>query len=173
MIFAGLRFAELIRMAWNTWVRTVQFHEFILLVKNQQKLQRVRLFRLPNSPLDPYRALNDVLVQETEKQQRLFGRSTPTGPIWTDGDSKPWDSATASAAVSRVLRLAGLPYNRPYRVKAWTVTALRKANVPLVDIAKFIRHNVASGNLDRFYVVDDKGKSCAEKLDELAAAAHN
>jgi hypothetical protein len=57
-------------------------------------------------------------------------------------------------------------------VKAWTVTALRKAGVPLVDIAKFIRHSVSSGNLDRFYVLDDKGKSCTVKLNELTESTH-
>jgi hypothetical protein len=137
------------------------------------KLQRVRWFRLPGSPLDPYKALDDVRQQETEKQRRLFGRTSPTGPIWTDAKGVPWKATAASAAVARVLSLAGLPTGRPYRVKAWTVTALRKANVPLVDIAKFIRHSVSSGNLDKFYVVDDKGKGCSQKIDALAATANN
>jgi hypothetical protein len=52
---------------------TDEYHEFILRIKNQKKLQRVRWFRLPNSPLDPYRAIADVRTQEIAKQHLLFG----------------------------------------------------------------------------------------------------
>jgi hypothetical protein len=171
VVFTGCRPIEAARMSWDLWTRTDEYHEFIIEVKNQQKLQRVRLFRLLDSPLDPYHALDEVYEQETHKHRRLFHRTAPVGPVWTDINGKAYDSTKVSAAISRVLKCAGLPANKPYRVKAWTVTALRLAGVPLEQIAKFIRHSVASGNLDKYYVVNDKGRSCSEKIKQLASAA--
>jgi hypothetical protein len=172
MIFGGTRFAEIVRMDWGRWTRTNDFHEFILWVKNQKKLQRIRWFHLRKSLVDPFQALDELYAQESAKQQRLFNSTKPTGPIWTNSEGIPWSSVAPSAAVARVLRSAGLPFNKPHRIKAWTVTALRRAGVPLADIARFIRHSVSSGNLDRFYVVDDKGKACTQKLVQLAEDSH-
>jgi hypothetical protein len=173
MVFSGTRFEELVHMCWELWTRTDEYHEFILRIKNQKKLQRVRWFHLPDSSLDPYQAIDDVYAQETAKQRHLFGRTQPTGPIWTDGKGTAWSSSDASHAITHILSAANLPCKSPYRVKAWTVTALCGANVPLADIAKFIRHSVSSGNLDKFYVVDDKGKSCSLMLDALAKGTDN
>ena len=93
------------------------------------------------------------------------------GPVWTGRTSKPWLARDISYAASRALRFAGVPwYRHPYKLKKLTATALVAAGGSWVDVAKFIRHNPSSGNLDRYYVDNDLGRSVADKLDEITAA---
>jgi site-specific recombinase XerD len=105
---------------------------------------------------------------ELEKRQRLFGQHVLSGPIWTSAEGHPLSPSQIARLVSHVLKAANCPYKRPYLLKSVTATALHAAGIPLDDVARFIRHDPASGNLERFYISNDLGKSCAEKIAGLA-----
>ena len=112
-----------------------------------------------------------VLIQEAEKQQRLFGRALPSRSIWTDDEGKEWDASDIALAASRGLKHAGVAwFRRPYKLKNLSASALVAAGVARADVAKFIRHSPATENLDKFYVDDDLGCGVANKPKKIAAA---
>jgi hypothetical protein len=54
-------------------------------------------------------------------------------------------------------------------MKTYTINLLKRAGVPDVDIAKFVRHDPGAANLNRYYVNNDLGQTVASTLDRLAS----
>ena len=172
MMFCGTRFQDLTFILHESLIKTRTHFEFVARIKTRRALTPIRVHKLSDATsICPYRALDAVVREETDKQQRLQHRAHPSGPIWTGPGCEAWDARRIAQAASRALKHAGVTwYRRPYKLKMLTASALVAAGVARQDVAKFIRHSTTSGNLDKYYVENDLGRGVAGELEKITRA---
>ena len=160
-------------MTFESLTKTENYFEFVARIKTRGELTRIRVHKLSaGCAICPYRAVEEVVLEETLKQQQQQQRVQPVGPIWSGAGGEAWDAKRIAQAASRGLKYAGVAwYRRPYKLKMLSASALVAAGVARQDVAKFIRHSTTSGNLDKYYVENDLGRGVAGELEKITRAS--
>ena len=140
-------------MKHDSITQTQTFFEFIARIKTRKVFSRIRIHKLAEeSAVYPYRALEAVLPQEAEKQERLNVRTSDGADL--DGREREGVEATEDRRSSILCTEA-----RGYLLIS-----------PPFQAEEVIGFSSSSGNLDNYYVGDGLGCGVAQKLGEITSA---
>jgi integrase len=168
MIFSAARFTEIQRIPLNDSDPSADMSSWIFMVKvkGHNFVEPIQLFSTREKRTDPIPALlclrNRIrqLIPERYKQENRFWYK-----LW-DGKILLMSYNDIRNAASNVLRAAGLPCSKPYRIKHAVMTYLSQHGTDARNLAAFARHSFESMTAYKHYVSYDQGKMSTDKIAE-------
>jgi hypothetical protein len=170
MIFSVARFTEILRIPLNNSDPEPDLSSwtFITKVKGHNFVEPITIFSTESDSTNPIPALLNLRTRikaliptRCELENRFWYKEGPNViELMRYNDIR--------YAVGSILKAAGLPHNRPYRIKHAVMTYLSECGTDARNLAMFARHSLESMVSYKHYVDNDKGKASVLKIAEAA-----
>jgi site-specific recombinase XerD len=166
MIFSAARFTEIQRIPLldsNPDANCASW-SFMVKVKGHNFLEPIVLFSTNDVTTDPIPALLclrdriKLLLPERYRKENRFWYKV------SEEDTTLMSYSDIRYAAANVLKSAGLPHQKPYRIKHAVMTYLSQNGADARDLAAFARHSLQSMTAYKHYVDYDRGEKSVAKI---------
>jgi hypothetical protein len=163
MVYTLTRFSEMQQFEADEekLIDDEQEWRFIVRVKGKLFRQPIALHAVGENQIDPVRALK-TLRQRMKRKKWITGAKGEL--FWRDEDGREMSAEQLREQVKLFLAEAGIPEHRPYHIKHATMTWLDTHGATSDDLRRLARHTHSSTAYTDFYLREDLGASCAERI---------